>query len=222
MTPLNPPIIIPAGGGAFSFNAAVARTIGPQTAFWVWARIKNPNGTYTDPTVGPVQINPPVGVNVSRVRTQNVPNTWASGFYYYIGYANALYGYPPVDADSFSWTKSADLDGAPFVWDASCTGEPFPYVVIETSSPISYTLITINPNPFNPTTAISYQLSAFSHVSLQVYDVSGRVVAALVDGWRQAGSHKVTFDGSGLASGVYLYRLEAGGQDAAGKMMLLK
>ncbi len=76
--------------------------------------------------------------------------------------------------------------------------------------------------PFNPTTAISYQLSANSLVSLQVYDLAGKLVATLVDGWRQAGNHQVAFDGSSLASGMYIYRLQAGDYSASGKMVLMK
>jgi hypothetical protein len=57
---------------------------------------------------------------------------------------------------------------------------------------------------------------------LKIYDVSGRKVADLVNGWREAGSHAVTFDGSALASGVYLYRIEAGDYSAVSKMVLMK
>jgi hypothetical protein len=82
--------------------------------------------------------------------------------------------------------------------------------------------LSASPNPFNPTTAISYQLSAVSFVNLSVYDISGRKVAELVNGMRDAGSHSVTFDGSGLASGIYLYRLTAGDFSAVQKLVLLK
>jgi hypothetical protein len=88
--------------------------------------------------------------------------------------------------------------------------------------PLSFALGKPYPNPFNPSTAIRYELRAASHVSLKVYDTSGRVVATLVDGWRQAGEHRATFDGSGLAAGVYLVRLEAGGATATQKVVLLK
>ncbi|MFH1734548.1 MAG: T9SS type A sorting domain-containing protein, partial [bacterium] len=77
-------------------------------------------------------------------------------------------------------------------------------------------------NPFNPTTAFSIQLSAFSRVNLGVYNIHGRLVATLVDGYRNAGSHEVIFDAAGLASGVYIYRMEAGELQASGKMVLLK
>jgi len=55
-----------------------------------------------------------------------------------------------------------------------------------------------------------------------MYDLSGRRVAELINGWREVGSHDVTFDGSGLASGVYIMRFEAAGQQASQKMVLMK
>jgi photosystem II stability/assembly factor-like uncharacterized protein len=79
------------------------------------------------------------------------------------------------------------------------------------------------PNPFNPTTVISYQLNRNQLVRMEVFDVTGRKVAVLVDGkQKSAGQHRVTFNGSGLSSGVYFYRLEAGGQTLTQKMMLVK
>jgi xylan 1,4-beta-xylosidase len=78
------------------------------------------------------------------------------------------------------------------------------------------------PNPFNPTTAISYKLPALGSVTLKVYDVLGRRVETLVDDRENAGKHFVTFDGDKLASGVYFYRLEAGGVTLQRKMVLIK
>jgi hypothetical protein len=89
-------------------------------------------------------------------------------------------------------------------------------------SPSSFTLHPPSPNPFNATTAISYQLQAPSHVSLKVFDTAGRLMATLIEGQRPAGMHEVTFDGSGLASGLYLARLTAGGFTATQKLVLLK
>ncbi len=89
-------------------------------------------------------------------------------------------------------------------------------------APSVCTMNSVSPNPFNPSTAISYELRAASYVSLRVYDTAGRLVETLVNGWREAGEHEVTFDGSTLPSGVYLYRLEAGEYSAAGKLILLK
>ncbi|TKJ40994.1 hypothetical protein CEE37_04840, partial [candidate division LCP-89 bacterium B3_LCP] len=69
---------------------------------------------------------------------------------------------------------------------------------------------------------ISFALPLDAKVLLSVYDVSGRLVTTLVDGYRNAGIHDVTFDASDLASGIYLYRLEAGEFNVTGKMVLMK
>ena len=78
------------------------------------------------------------------------------------------------------------------------------------------------PNPFNPSTEIAYAVPAAGHVSLKVYNNFGQEVATLVDGVRQAGSHTATFDGSGLASGVYYYRLESGDVTITKKCLFMK
>jgi hypothetical protein len=78
------------------------------------------------------------------------------------------------------------------------------------------------PNPFNPTTVVSYQLPAVSEVRLCVYDLLGREVRVLVNERKPAGDHTVRFDGSGLASGVYLYRLTAGSFVETREMVLLR
>jgi hypothetical protein len=222
MTPLNPPIVVPAQGGSFSFNVSIQRVVGPVAPYTVWARLKNPNGTYTAPTLGPVTINTPVGLTVTRTRNQNVPNTWAAGLYTYLGYANNSFAYPAIDSSSFTWTKTAAAGNGPTVWDAVCSGDLFPGERSVTASIPSGLELGISPNPFNPTTTISFTLPEASRVTLNVYDVSGRQVAQLVDGLRDAGQHSVTFDGSALASGVYLYRLTAGANSFTGKLMLLK
>ncbi|MCX6641592.1 MAG: T9SS type A sorting domain-containing protein [bacterium] len=88
--------------------------------------------------------------------------------------------------------------------------------------PRSCTLAQNYPNPFNPTTILSYELQAASQVKLAVYDISGRLVVTLVDGWRDAGTHSITFDAAKLASGIYVYRLTADNFSASGKMVLMK
>ena len=78
------------------------------------------------------------------------------------------------------------------------------------------------PNPFNPTTTISYSLDNTTNVTLEVFDLMGRKVSTLVQGKQSAGEQTINFDASALASGVYLYRLVAGGQILTKKMVLLK
>jgi len=78
------------------------------------------------------------------------------------------------------------------------------------------------PNPFNPTTVISYQLAVSSFTSLKIYDVLGNEIASLVNEKKSSGNHEIKFDGSNLSSGIYYYKLTAGGFSDTKKMILLK
>ena len=89
-------------------------------------------------------------------------------------------------------------------------------------APLTSVLLGAYPNPFNPTTVISYQLPVVSHIELSVYDIEGRLVSSLVNGWRDAGYHEVRFDGVDLTSGVYIYQLKAGDLAESGKIVLMK
>lgn len=83
------------------------------------------------------------------------------------------------------------------------------------------TLITNTPNPFNPTTSISFSLNNPCNIKLSVYDIMGRQIVTLVNGARTAGMHTINFDGSKVASGIYYYTLEANGEIVGKKSMLL-
>jgi hypothetical protein len=223
LTPVNPPIVIPANGGRFEFNASVVNNGPAQQPFWAWGRIYPPVG-YPVIVLGPVQINPSIGLTISRLRTQYIDASWVAGVYTYKGFVNWNVTLPAVDSSLFTFTKSTVADGGPWITETANYGEPFPG---EEFPPLSRgdrgDLFAASPSPFNAETAISYKLQATSHVSLKVYDVSGRLVANLVDGWQQEGSHQVTFNGSKLSSGLYFVKMQAGGgSSAVRKMMLVK
>ncbi len=78
------------------------------------------------------------------------------------------------------------------------------------------------PNPFNPITLISYEVPKVSKVRVTVFDILGRQVATLVDRVQQAGKQQITFDGLGIPSGVYFYRLQIGTNVETKKMMLIR
>ncbi len=88
--------------------------------------------------------------------------------------------------------------------------------------PSEYSLSQNYPNPFNPVTAIKYSIPEAGPVQLKVYDILGREAANLVDGNREAGYYEINFDGSTLASGMYLYRLTAGNFVSTKKMLMIK
>jgi hypothetical protein len=93
---------------------------------------------------------------------------------------------------------------------------------VEGQVPTSFKLRQNYPNPFNPSTTIAFDLDRSEFVRLSIYDVSGREIAVLVDGQQPAGAYRVTFDASGLASGMYLYRLQTSGYTASRAMLLIK
>ena len=89
-------------------------------------------------------------------------------------------------------------------------------------TPTEFGLLQNYPNPFNPTTAISYQLPADSKVRLVVFDMLGREVITLVNEEKPAGRYVVSFNGSGITSGVYFYKITAGDFSQIKKMILVK
>jgi hypothetical protein len=93
---------------------------------------------------------------------------------------------------------------------------------IDNLVPAKFDLTQNYPNPFNPSTSIRFSIPQTSKVLLKVYDVLGREVATLVNSEKAAGNYEVNFDASKLASGLYVYTINAGNYSATKKMMLLK
>ncbi len=92
----------------------------------------------------------------------------------------------------------------------------------ESGMPAAYVLRQNYPNPFNPTTQVEYELPAPARVRVDVVNTLGQQVRILDEGERGAGTHRVSFNASGLSAGVYFYRLTAGGIVQTRKMILLR
>jgi len=93
----------------------------------------------------------------------------------------------------------------------------------ENSSVINQFSLSQNyPNPFNPTTSLQYTVGSLQFVTIKVYDLLGREIATLINEEKPAGEYEVEFDGSGLTSGIYFYRIQAGSYSETRKMVLLK
>ncbi len=97
-----------------------------------------------------------------------------------------------------------------------------PKQVLNTELPKANKMLDCYPNPFNPTTKISYVIGKPGMVSIEIYDIIGRVVKTLVNDYKYPGSYIVEFDGSNLSSGIYFYKFKAGNMTTVKKMMLIK
>lgn len=109
--------------------------------------------------------------------------------------------------------KLVDLDGS-YTYSQE--------VEINSSLPTSFSLSQNYPNPFNPTTKINYTVPFDSKVTISIYSITGELVMDLVNDFVSAGSYSVDFNGSNLASGMYIYKMTAGNFTQTNKMMLMK
>lgn len=123
------------------------------------------------------------------------------------------------DSKSFGMRGNVISGGIPLI---STSIERDDLVGRDTDRPGSIYLEANYPNPFNPTTTITYGMGTTGRVNLTVYDMLGRPVAVLVNDVRAAGEYRVSFDASGLASGLYIYRLTNGSESVTRTMTLVK
>jgi len=117
--------------------------------------------------------------------------------------------------------REAGPEGSTFV---SCFGEaPKPVATDDAPDvPVAFALHANYPNPFNPTTVIPFTVARPTHVLLEVFDITGRRVATLVDGAYAPGFYETRFDAHRLASGVYLYRIRMENFQATRSLVLLR
>lgn len=221
LTPHNPPIQIPSGGGSFSLSARVENTTQEPMTFDAWTEVVLPRGNVYGPLVlrGNLVIQP--GGVIMRELAQNVPGNAPPGAYTYVGKVGT-YPSTVVDSSDFTFTKLPG-DGAPFMgfgWEVSGWDESG--ADVHSINSTGFELAGASPNPFNASTALSYKLQAAGSIKLTVFDVKGREVALLADGWYPAGMYEVVWDASGLPSGFYFARLTAENLSQTRKLLLLK
>ncbi len=220
LIPQAPSIIILSGGGEFSFTAQVQNRLSLRNFILdVWCEVVIPGGNVVSPLILRRNVLIRANSNLTRQVTQYVPGNAPYGNYDYFGKIG-LYPDSVVHQDSFPFTKLAG-DSPPvhnqgwnvYGWDDDKE------LRIENSK-----LIIFNsyPNPFNASTALSYKLQAASKVKLAVYDIAGREVAVLADGFYPSGTHQAVWEASSMASGVYFARLQADGVIQTRKLLLVK
>ena len=146
-------------------------------------------------------------------------NNWVKiGFVSGHGNSNSVKNYSFIDITPLVGTsqyhlKQLDNDGK----------SKYSYAVtVVVAAPSIYQLNQNFPNPFNPTTVITYQIPSAGQVSLKVYDSIGKLVTTLVDKIQEAGKFTINFDGNNLSNGIYFYKLQTGNYSSVKKMLILK
>lgn len=139
----------------------------------------------------------------------------------------------PDSTFSYCWTEAGTYIVKVLVWDDQLGADSTswevvvePWTAIDPISsrevPTDFALYQSYPNPFNAATTISFDLPSSEYVNLVVFDLAGRPVGNLIASRLQAGHHRIPFDASGLASGIYFCRISAGNFNAASKLILIK
>lgn len=124
--------------------------------------------------------------------------------------------------DEFRFYKRAlDSSEIAATWNVNL-GNITAITPVSTQIPETYSLSQNYPNPFNPVTKINFEIAKQGLVTLKVFDMLGRQVSELINGFKPAGQYSVDFNAANLSSGVYLYRLEVNGYSNVKKMILIK
>jgi hypothetical protein len=213
---------VPPGGGGILFDVTLQNNETSPQNFDLWIEIPP---QITPPGVPNRNLTFPGGFSLTRPGMNwPIPGSWPAGNYSMEWYIGNLASLTVWASDSFPFTKSADDGGSYALWevDSDPLDQLFEGTEFGNGMVSDFALLGNYPNPFNPTTTISYTLENAGKVELAVYDLTGSLVTTLVDGYRSVGTHEVTFDATGLASGVYVYNLTSGSSVATGKMILMK
>jgi uncharacterized lipoprotein YddW (UPF0748 family) len=142
-----------------------------------------------------------------------------------VGLTDTVFVSPQLQPNRFHFFRVASKNQYGYsVWSAP---HAFKTIIIDVETenneiPTEYKLQQNFPNPFNPTTTISFSLPKAGYVNLSVYNILGQEVANLIDEDLSAGNHRITFDASQLTSGIYVYSLKSQGKVLSKKMVLIK
>jgi len=157
------------------------------------------------------------GTEANEVRADDVSDAFPSDY----NILNFMVGYHVAFIQGAWYYSFGNYKLVPIVPDdigeITTANEP-----VGPATPDTYRLHAAYPNPFNPSATIRYEIGAAGPVTLKVYDALGREVAVLVDGTLAPSIYEATFDASGLASGIYMYRLVAGSEVLTGSLTLVK
>ena len=246
LTPVNPPITIPAAGGPFEYTVSVTNNTASVQTTQVWSMITLPTGEDVGPTVGPVNLTLGPGETINGTQILTVPGRAPAGTYTYtfnVGTFPTITDAIIDATDSFNFTKAvgptlgkvASGDASDWVVLNAETGKPVNQadwgdaVTVEKTAvvPDEFVLEQNHPNPFNPSTTITFGIPEASEVTLAIYNLRGQLIQTLYSGVIAAGQHSVVWNGNDsrgakVASGVYVYQLKSKDFVATKKLVFTK
>ncbi|GEM_PF-5035221 len=225
--PVNPPIEFGFWGGWFQFHAWVVNNTNQNTNIDLWAMLDFPSGDVYGPINGG-EIWIAAGDTMScRNIDQRIPGCMEAGVYTYVVYiGDYIWGQDPVIYDSSSLNFTIDYKGDGGI---DCDGKFELKGCFENNDAIvvkDYDIRQNYPNPFNAQTTIVYQTPESGNVRLDIYDILGRRIKTLVNGFSSIGPHRVIWDGTNnngetVSTGIYFYRLYAENGTAITKRLTL-
>jgi len=226
LTPLNPPIVIPASGGNVNYGVYIENISASPQNFSAWLDLAYEGGNPTT-VIQRSFTNFQPGWTIDRPNMfLPIPAAYPAGNYTMTGKVG---NYPSNvwEESSFPFTKSGIAEQNAFIpFTPDGIPDPFAEIMDENPGEIGLpTKVALNPaypNPFNPVTTLNFSLPEMTVVKLSIYNVSGQLVSTLIDGVVEAGNHSIEFNGKNLSSGIYLTRLVAGNSQFIQKLMLIK
>lgn len=205
LLPYNPPIVIPSEGGIFEYVLQLTNNEPQAQLVTIWTTITMPGGEIYGP-IDSLAMTLQPGL-FSQLRSQNVPSSFPPGQYAFNGYVGV---YPDLiySSDSFSFQKEDTVYVEPGMNPGGVD--------------MTFRLDAPHPNPFNSGTNLSYFLPAASSMELTLYDIRGKRVAVIEEGWRSSGQHSLLFSPEDLPAGIYFAQLRAGEWSAVKKVAYIK
>jgi len=207
---------------------------------YIWALTVAPNGNIYAGTYGAGVLKSAnngttwTNTNVGQAFIYGV-TTDASNNVYAASWANGIFGSSDNGANWLNLGLSGLGAGAVFstptssiVWAGTENGtlyslnSPMSVETVGSSVPVEFNLSQNYPNPFNPSTVIRFAIPAENLVTLNIYSITGELVASLLNEVKTAGEYEVSFDATSLPTGVYIYKINAGSFSSVKKMMLVK
>jgi hypothetical protein len=220
LTPAVTPVIIPPGGGSFTFNTELENSGLSMVSIDFWIEAVLPGGSVYGPIILREGVNLGAGAIITRDLVQNIPASAPPGTYTYRanigGYPNMVYS-----TDSFPFEKLAGEGGIHLINDWGISGWDEPANAVA-NIPQEFTLKQNYPNPFNPETAIEFGLPEACKVQIEIYNALGNRIGTLIEGNLAAGNYRMKWNADHYSAGIYFLRMKAGDYTAMKKMVLIK